>query len=396
MRIIVSLILGLLSFALGATGIGPPAGMGTLLLMMAAGVVLLVLLISWVLWKFYKRARNKIRYFLWVFGLAVFTFVLWLVGVRIDAYQFIDNNPLEASLTVVNNKDGYYLELSDGQWYKYVDKYHKNPVALVAARTAAGQDIMLEPHGSSQQLTVYSKGQTHAYYWDRREQAEALISIPLKFNKQDMYQKAYEGRVVPLAKDWQAEPRDLSRALTKNDCCDVPWLEELLRRGANRDDVINREQLLHRFFDHTDRANRLQYRTVVTQLLLDAGADINAIQDYSGTSVLHKVVKELPGIRRQGFSAEDEAFLQLLLDQGADPDVAYSYGATTLELAVRNQQYEVAMLLLRSGANPHRRPDEYGTAYELALQALNRQQKKIDPTPNPLLLQLVAMMTPEQ
>ncbi len=389
------MVMGLLSFGLGATGIGPPEGMGTLLLMMAAGVILLVLLVSWVLWKFYQRARNKIRYFLWVFAVAVLWSVLWLVGVRIDRYAFIDNNPLESSLTVVNNKDGYYLELSDGQWYKFIDKYHKNPVALVAARTALGQDIMLEPYGSSQQLTVYSKGQTHAYYWDRREQAEALISVPLKLNKQDMYQKAYEGRVVRLEADWLAEPRDLTRALTKDDCCDVPWLEELLRRGANRDDVINREQLLHRFFDHTDRANRLQYRTVVAQLLLDAGADINAIQDYSGSSVLHKTVARLPNVRKHGFRAEDQAFLRLLLDQGADPDGAYSNGATTLELAVRNRQYEAAMLLLSSGANPHRLVDDYGTAYQLAQQELKRQQNRTATKPDPLLQRLVAMMAPE-
>ncbi len=396
MRIPVLLFLMCCCTEAAATGISPPAGMGGVLLLLAAGEVLVSLLVSWVLWKLYKRARNKQRYLLWVCGVAVLFSALWLVGVRVERYEFIDNNPLVSPLTVIDSKDGYYLQLSDGAWYKYTDKYHNNPAASLAANTSVGSEIMLEPHGTDEAFLVFSKGKTQPFYRSQREQAEALIAIPMKFNKQNKYQKSFEGKVVRLDAGWQAEPRDLTRALTKDDCCDLPWLKELLRRGANHDDVINRKQLLHRFFDHTDRANRLQHRTAVTQLLLNAGADINAIQEYTGATVLHQVVRKLPNVRKHGFSAEDKVFLQLLLNHGADPDVAYSNGATTLELAVRNRQYEAAMLLLRYGADPHRRVDDYGTAYQLAQQELQRQQGKNDSQPNPLLQRLVAMMTPGQ
>ncbi len=391
MRLGILLLLGLCCLEAAATGIGPPAGMGTLLLMMAAGAVLSLLLVSWVLYKLYKHSTNKKRFMLVLTVTVLLMVFVWSVGLRIDNYDFIDNNPLESPMQIVENKDGHYFQLSDGKWYKFTDKYHRGGGLTVKARLLPGRPIMLEPNSAGNQYTAYTVGDTHAYYWHQREQATHALSVPLKLIKQDKYEKKFEGKLEQLNPNWQAAEIDLIRALTKDDCCDVPWLEELLERGANRNDVINKEQLLHRFFDHTDRPYRLQHRHVVVPMLLDAGANINAIQRYSGSSVLHKVIRKMPAYKKAGLEAADEKFLRLLLDRGADPNISYYNGTSPLEGAVRSQQYEVAMLLLEYGADPHLRVDDYGTAYQLAQSELQRQQKR-SVAPDLLLVDLMAMM----
>jgi len=74
--------------------------------------------------------------------------------------------------------------------------------------------------------------------------------------------------------------------------------------------------------------------------LLDAGADVNSTNRYGSTAVSAAAVNGHLEV------------VELLLDRGADPNIAETfYGARPLEMALFfNQQREVAILLLRHGA----------------------------------------------
>ena len=80
----------------------------------------------------------------------------------------------------------------------------------------------------------------------------------------------------------------------------------------------------------------------MAQLLLDAGADANAVtvDSIAALSLVHDS-------RQTGWLGIREELLRLLLDAGADPDERRGY---LLWAAVRHQEYELAELLLSHGA----------------------------------------------
>ena len=78
----------------------------------------------------------------------------------------------------------------------------------------------------------------------------------------------------------------------------------------------------------------------VMRLLLDAGADPNAI-DRQGVTALHPSVRE-----------GDANCVRLLLERGCDPNIASELGSTPLMVAAMRQLPDVVTLLLGSGASP--------------------------------------------
>jgi uncharacterized protein len=87
--------------------------------------------------------------------------------------------------------------------------------------------------------------------------------------------------------------------------------------------------------------------TTVRSLLLEQGADINALGPYE-TPAIHWVVR-----------VEDLETARLLLEAGADPNIANAYDLMPLHLAIENQDQAMVRLLLSSGADPHV-PDRTG------------------------------------
>ncbi|VDM58949.1 unnamed protein product [Angiostrongylus costaricensis] len=76
------------------------------------------------------------------------------------------------------------------------------------------------------------------------------------------------------------------------------------------------------------------------EMLLDAGASINSL-DQAGRSVLLHAV-----------NMNDFEIVQLLLDKGADPNVEDEFGETSLLLCMKTANYGIMGLLIDAGADP--------------------------------------------
>src|SRR5262249_42888281 len=92
----------------------------------------------------------------------------------------------------------------------------------------------------------------------------------------------------------------------------------------------------------------------LAQVLIALGADVNAIDDVSG-SPLH-------------VSAGDPRLITLLLKHGASPNLRDGHGATPLYWAVINHDPVIVKLLLTHGAVPQ---DDHTRSYIQSLQQQN-------------------------
>ena len=84
-------------------------------------------------------------------------------------------------------------------------------------------------------------------------------------------------------------------------------------------------------------------RTNITKLLLDAGADPNMASTYDGSTPLLMAA--------QNGSTD---LVKLLLSAGADPNKANNDGITPLEVAVSRELNDIVTILLKAGANPNK------------------------------------------
>ena len=75
------------------------------------------------------------------------------------------------------------------------------------------------------------------------------------------------------------------------------------------------------------------------QTLLDSGADLNAKDETTRTSLMYATIKNHRDV------------VQLLLDRGADVNMRNDLGETALTLAAQQGHPEIAQVLIRKGAN---------------------------------------------
>ena len=87
--------------------------------------------------------------------------------------------------------------------------------------------------------------------------------------------------------------------------------------------------------------------TTVRTLLLETGADVNALGPYE-TPALHWVIR-----------VRDVDTARMLLKAGADPNLANAYDLQPLHLAIQNKDAAMVRLLLSAGADPNI-PDRAG------------------------------------
>jgi len=87
--------------------------------------------------------------------------------------------------------------------------------------------------------------------------------------------------------------------------------------------------------------------TTVRTLLLETGADVNALGPYE-TPALHWVIR-----------VRDVDTARMLLEAGADPNLANAYDLQPLHLAIQNKDAAMVRLLLSAGADPNI-PDRAG------------------------------------
>lgn len=149
--------------------------------------------------------------------------------------------------------------------------------------------------------------------------------------------------------------------------------------------------------------------TEIVELLLAAGADVNAVDRYDSTALLHAVHNhfDLPGNNRVrmariliDYGANVNAFsirrrrtpliiasekdqlwaIDLLLDRGADKELCNSSGATALIEAVKAGHLRIVQKLLWRGANVNARDDTGWTAlrHAIALMLIDGSSDKQD------------------
>jgi hypothetical protein len=92
------------------------------------------------------------------------------------------------------------------------------------------------------------------------------------------------------------------------------------------------------------------YRTKMARLLIDAGANVHAV-DRHGEQPIHAAAVGIPGSRMWNPSAQ-AATLFCLVQAGADPNSADKRGVAPLHRAVRTRCAEAVRVLLECGADP--------------------------------------------
>lgn len=106
------------------------------------------------------------------------------------------------------------------------------------------------------------------------------------------------------------------------------------------------------------------YQTKVAQILIDAGAKVNA-KNRHGAESLHAAATGQPGSLNWN-PVEQTKMLELLVNAGADPNATDTRGVTPLHIAVRARCAAAVQSLLRQGADPTRTNKNGSTALKLA------------------------------
>ena len=155
---------------------------------------------------------------------------------------------------------------------------------------------------------------------------------------------------------------DQRRNVTFMDACSsgrTMEVEDLLRARQNPDeaDADNSFRGIH----YACRSHRLN----VVRLLLEAGADKDAVTDSGWTPlhiVCHAGIPTIAGIAAAGASA----IVEVLLEAGADKDAKTNHGMTALHLATERGYSDIVGVLLRAGADFELRTPGLETALHLA------------------------------
>ena len=92
-------------------------------------------------------------------------------------------------------------------------------------------------------------------------------------------------------------------------------------------------------------------RLEIAKILLSAGADINAADNYYGATALIYAARD-----------RHAEIVKLLLSTGTNPNVARDDGTTALMMAVFNKNVEIVKILLTAGANPNATDEDGKTA----------------------------------
>lgn len=296
-------------------------------------------------------------------------------------YQTVDNVPLPETIELSKQMDNQYIHLADGRIFRFTERYNSSGQDKKFADDAK---LMIEETLTSKESGVYilhGLRVTNEYYRLKFQQAEPLITIPIKSVRLDKNEPYHVGKVELLDDSWRADDRALARAISRN-CCSSAWVEELSMRGAPR----NREML-------QDLAEKVPENSDVDGIavsLIKFGVNVNA-KDQRGETALYAAIDNVDK-RKYGqphFAERYKSYITTLLENGAYPNAVTKDGDTPLYHTIVRHNYELAHLLLAHGADPRQRTMRRETAYE----AVQEQMKNaVTDNERKVLEKLVAEM----
>ena len=270
--------------------------------------------------------------------------------VSFTAYRIVDNVFSTPSYELAERFGISFIRTTDNQLYRLVERnlpreelFKKGDLMQIKERSQTDEN---------QALFVISRiGNSSQYYSYLRNYVEPMLLIPFETVTIEKNQPHYISRAELLGDDWKATNREISSALYHG-CCNADWIAELIRRGADPTEIASgsRNALQHL----ADDIERHEGITETAAVLINAGVAVNQ-QDEWGKTALYLAVDgaDYRYFQKPELAARFVAFIRLLLDKGADPDIADKYGNTPLYEAVVSRRYELARLLLQYGADPN-------------------------------------------
>ncbi len=287
--------------------------------------------------------------------------------VSFTAYTVVENKPFEPSHVLEQRLSGRYLRTTDGGLYRV-----KGGTLPRKDLLPDGVELYLEPYSDSPGERVYrlrSFGRSDEHYRYQRRVGDAWMTIPLRRISIDHYQTRHAGRVERIdGTPWRAEVRDMTAAAITT-CCNADWFRELIEHGVDPRTVrIGERNLLHVLADDIHRHAGVVETAAV---LIEAGIDIDA-RDAQGETPLHEAVDsfEYSYSQKPELAKRFTAYIQLLLESGADPNLVGKSRFSPILEAVISKRYEVARMLLQYGADPMLATNNNQTAYSRASRAL--------------------------
>ena len=286
-------------------------------------------------------------------------------------YAMIDNNVIAATHTLGPPHGSPYLHTTSGEVFRLArsdySSYRKieqgNPLQILHSARDEGNAI----------VTATTTALSIDFHKHRNRYIKPLLTVPLR-REQIPLNEPYELGVVELVDDanFEADSRTLSMALGDT-CCDAGWIRRLVAHGAD----AKAAGLASRNAIHRLAANIRSYEQVVEacRIMIDAGVDINAMDDWGNTPLYltiseasHRVFEDPEA------AAKYLEFVTLLLESGADPNLAKKNAITPLRMAIVRRRYELAELLVKYGADPHI-PDAHDyTAFQAAERKLRNSE----------------------
>lgn len=312
----------------------------------------------------HKVFTNK-RHMIAFFG-AAFLYILLRTPeiISYTEYHLIDNVPLLKTVELTEQKDNQYIHLRDGRIFRFTERYNSSGQEQ---KFDADAKLMIEGPLKSKERGVYTlhgSRISQEYHNLRNTHGNPFITIPINIvtlNKNEAY---HVGLIELLDANWKADNRTLTRAIVRY-CCDSAWVEELIRRGADPNEVgYKNSSLLHLISGEAPYGEEIER---AADILIKSGANINATNDQ-GKTPLYVAIESIQrhSFRQSRLSGSEKSYVKLLLEIGANPNISDNKGNTPLHATIPVRFYELSRLLLEHGANSEL-PDSKGeSAYELA------------------------------
>jgi len=301
-------------------------------------------------------------------ALAITFFLVKVSGiVSLTRVTIVENQPFEPTHVLQERLSGRYFRTTDGGLYRMQRGTLPREDLL-----PEGIQLYLEQHSDSNGENLYtlqSFGKSKEYHEYEREAGDPWLTIPLRWISIDHYQTWHAGRVERIdGTPWKAEERDITGATVRG-CCNANWFRELIAHGIDPRPVrIGERNLLHVIANDIHR-NEGVVETAAA--LIEAGIEIDEL-DAQGQTPLFVAIESY----EHGYSQKPElaerftGYIRLLLDSGADPNIAANHQFSPILEAVISRRYQVARMLLQYGADPRIKTSNGQSGYSRAMSAL--------------------------